>query len=130
MNRIFIPHQTENQCDGPPCALAGRRCSNLLPFTDLSADKVRPAVVVSRVIGDDLILAFMTSRLDKIDWQVDVLLEPSQGEFSRTGLKAPSVVRLSKLATLHRSVVKRRIGSLGQQTVENVERALRYVFEL
>jgi len=100
------------------------------PFTDLSADKVRPALVVAQVTGDDLILAFMTSHVNKIDLQTDILLEPSQAEFSRTGLKVPSVVRLSKLATLHRGLVRRRLGTLGQQTMEDVDRALRYVFKL
>ena len=64
------------------------------PFTDLSGNKKRPALVL--VSGDiDIIVAFISTQ---IKWKenTDVLLNPS----NENGLKKDSLVRLSKLATI------------------------------
>jgi hypothetical protein len=46
------------------------------------------------------------------------------------GLKAASLIRLNKMATLHRGLVRRRIGQIGPATQHAVNTGLRYVFEL
>ena len=77
------------------------------PFTDLSGDKRRPALVVSRDNDrrPDLVVAFITSVPRA---GVDMApLDPDPG----TGLKVPSVVRFDKLATLDRSVIAGRLGA-------------------
>lgn len=99
------------------------------PFTDLSGEKVWPAVIVERIVDEDLLLAFVTSRVSQIDAWTDVLLGPNQPEFSLTGLRVSSTVRLNKLTTLHRTLALRRIGFLGPQTLGSVMTALHYVFE-
>lgn len=100
------------------------------PFADLSGQKLRPALIVGRVTGDDLILAFITTRVGGGDSQVEHLLDPADPEFSSTGLMAPSLVRLNKLATLHRRLVQRRLGRIGPYAERGVAGALRYVFQL
>src|SRR5437879_2855383 len=102
----------------------------LFPFTDLTAVKARPAVVVGRVRGDDVSLAFITSQVNNVDPNSDCLLEPSTPGFAASGLKAPSVIRLSKLVTLHRSLVRRKIGRVPVETAPALQNALRFVFEL
>jgi mRNA interferase MazF len=76
------------------------------PFTDLSGDKRRLALVVSR--GNDrrpdLVVCFITSVQRS---GPDMAAIPATAE---TGLKLPSVVRFDKLATLDRSVIPGRIG--------------------
>jgi mRNA interferase MazF len=76
------------------------------PFTDLSGDKRRPALVVSRDNGrrTDLIVCFITSvpRSGPDMAALDALPD--------TGLKVPSVVRFDKLATLDRSVITGKLG--------------------
>jgi mRNA interferase MazF len=76
------------------------------PFTDLSGDKRRPALVVS---GDndrrtDLVVCFITSIL-----RTGPDIAPIAA-VAGTGLKVPSVVRFDKLATLDRSVIAGSIG--------------------
>ena len=77
------------------------------PFTDLSGDKRRPALVVSRDNDrrPDLVLAFITS-VPRTGPDM-ALLNPDLG----TGLKVPSVVRFDKLATLDRSVIAGKLGT-------------------
>lgn len=100
------------------------------PFTDLSAQKVRPAIIVGRVAGDDVIVAFVTSQpLARLSpaW---CLIDPQHHEFGATGLRATSTVRLDKLATLERQLVRRRLGSIGPQLATAVTAAIRHVFGL
>lgn len=100
------------------------------PFTDLSGQKLRPALIVGRPLGDDIVLAFVTSRSDIGMADAEHLLEPGDPEFSSTGLKIASRIRLQKIATLQRNLIRRRLGRIGPRTRRAVNRALRYVLEL
>ncbi len=77
------------------------------PFTDLSGEKRRPAVVVSRDNDRraELVVRFVTSVLRTGPDMAR--LAPSAG----TGLKALSLVRFDKLATLDRSVISGQVGN-------------------
>ncbi len=76
------------------------------PFTDLSGDKRRPALMVSRDNDrrTDLVVCFITS-VSRAGPDMAPL-----GPAAGTGLKVPSVVRFDKLATLDRSVIAGRLG--------------------
>lgn len=100
------------------------------PFTDLSGQKLRPALVVGRPLGDDVVLAFITSRGEAVVPQAEHVLTPGDPEFASTGLKVTSRLRVNKLATLHRALVRRRLGHIGPRTRRAADRALRYVLEL
>jgi mRNA interferase MazF len=79
------------------------------PFTDLSGIKNRPAVVlVSNEM--DVVVAFVTTQTK---WQEkwDVIIEPTISN----GLKISSLLRLSKLATLDKTLVIGRLGSLSAE---------------
>ena len=91
---------------------------------------MRPAAGVARPIGDDGILGFITSHLETMDPRAEHLLQPKDREFAGTGLRAASILRLNKLATLHRALVRRRLGRLSASSRERVADALRYVFGL
>ena len=100
------------------------------PFTDLSAQKLRPALIVGRVTGDDIIVAFISSRVSNADPNAEHALGPTDAEFRMTGLKSASLIRLNKLATLHRDLVRRRIGQIGTATHRAVATGLRHVFQI
>lgn len=100
------------------------------PFTDLSGATLRPALIVGRSAGTDFIVAFVTTRTTAGDPNAGHLLEPTDPEFGRTGLRAPSLVRLDRLATLNRLLLQRRLGSIGLRTEQAIAGCLRYVFQL
>jgi len=77
------------------------------PFTDLSASKVRPALVISKNNNrrSDLILAFITSNIASALSDA-LLLQPTR----RNGLKVPSLVRFDKIATLEAQIIAGKIG--------------------
>ncbi len=83
------------------------------PFTDLSGNKRRPAVVLASARDRaDLILAFISSVLPLVPLPSDQIFQPSDVDFVYTGLKVPSVLRLNKIATIAQHLVTRRIGHL------------------
>ncbi len=83
------------------------------PFTDSSSSKLRPALVVAlSERHQDVLLAFISSRLNGLphDDELDILSD--QPDFERSGLKVSSRLRLTRMTTLAISLVRRRIGVL------------------
>lgn len=103
---------------------------DFFPFSDLSGAKLRPAVIVGHVQSHELVLAFITSQAVGTNSPWSHALLPSDGEFPMTGLKVPSRVQLDKLATLHRRLVTRRLGTIGAQTTRAIAACLRQVLDL
>lgn len=94
------------------------------PFTDLSGEKLRPAFVVlpEDDIGD-MICAFITS-VGPPDGEYEIGLKKGEG-----GLHLDSVLRLRKLMTVHKSIVKGRIGSIEGKTLENIQAKIKDLFD-
>lgn len=101
------------------------------PFTDLSGASLRPALVVSRgQIGQDIVLAGISSVVRGALAPTDCTVEMEHSEFPLTGLRVTSVIRTHKLATVERSVIVRRLGRLGPQLQAEVDGLLLTVFGL
>jgi len=83
------------------------------PFTDLTAAKLRPALVLFE--GDrDVVVAFISSRVTQVSSVGSVVVGMDHGEFGLTGLKVGSVIRLDKLATVIKDMVVGEIGEIGE----------------
>ena len=96
------------------------------PFTDLAGTKLRPAVVVSPGgIGQDVILAAVSSAIPKAVLPTDPLVEDTAPEFPRSGLRRTSIIRLHKLVTLEQRLVVRRLGRIGDNLQGEVDKRLR-----
>lgn len=92
------------------------------PFTDLSATKTRPAVVVSveefeKETGN-VTVAMVTSVARETSFDSEIK------EWKAANLLAPSWVR-AKLATLDPKLVRHRPGRIDQSDLANVDRKLR-----
>jgi len=101
------------------------------PFTDLTGSAVRPALVVSSgLIGQDVVLAGISSVTRGSKIPTDLVLEPTHPEFKLTGLRVASAFRLHKLAAVESAVIIRRLGRIGPQLQGEVDRLLRIVLGL
>lgn len=83
------------------------------PFTDLSSVKKRPSLVISPDIyneNDDIIIAFVTSNIPEQLKPGDYRIK----HWKESGLLANSLVRI-KLATIKKSIVYKKLGSLHHQ---------------
>jgi mRNA interferase MazF len=78
------------------------------PFSNLSDSKRRPALVLSSLDGDDLIVCQITSR--QVRDRYAILL--TDDDFESGSLKQPSNVRPNRIFTADRTLVLYRIGNL------------------
>ena len=78
------------------------------PFSDLTQAKRRPALVVTPLEGDDVILCQKTSQ-----WTMDSYAIPlDEDDFAAGGLKQRSHVRPNRIFTAGSSIILYRAGSL------------------
>ena len=100
------------------------------PFTDLSAPKVRPAVIISSFLqGEDIIVAFISSVKNRIQ-KTDIILNSQDKNFSKTGLKADSVIKTGKLATLDKKIILGEIGEISADTGKEINKKIKILFGL
>jgi mRNA interferase MazF len=78
----------------------------IFPFTGESAGKQRPALVLLDAGDDDILMARVTTQ--RHTSRFDSVIRDS----SAAGLLAPSTVRLHKLATVEKRLVRRKLGRL------------------
>lgn len=99
------------------------------PFTDFSGKKIRPAVIIwTNQI--DVTLCFISSQnLTKINVE-EFIIEEADPEFSQTGLKISSKFIVSKIITVQRSLITRRLGKLGLNSTAKLNSCLRKSFQL
>ena len=100
------------------------------PFTDLSSSKHRPALIVSpdalNSARDDVVVLAITSQIPP-QLTADEFMIPT-ADLRSTGLPKPSLLKLSKIVTLHQRLVVKQIGSLPVSTTTSVLERLRQIF--
>ncbi len=94
------------------------------PFSDLSASRKRPALVVANLTGDDVILSQITSAA-KND-QYSILL--TKNDFNAGNLKVESRIRPNRLFTADKSIVEYKAGTLKKEKIKEVEQKLISIF--
>ena len=92
------------------------------PFTDLSAVKQRPAVVLSperlNKKRPDLIVAAVTSQVPMALGEDEILLSPT--ELTAAGLPKTSIVKLGKIFTIHQGLIRKKLGRVTESTLEGI----------
>ena len=81
------------------------------PFTDLSATKLRPALVIHEN-DEDVVVVFISSRVSASGSDAALMIADDHPDFELTGLKVSSVIRFDKVATLSRDLVEGEIGEI------------------
>lgn len=102
------------------------------PFTDLSAVKRRPAVIVSspEKQGDDVIVAFISSRVIEPIKETDFILDLEHPNFKDTGLKKRSVFKMNKLLTIEKRILIGEIGKVSNSILKELDKRLKITFDL
>ena len=99
------------------------------PFTDLTAAKLRPALVIYE--GEkDAVVAFISSKIPSELSEVDILTTRGYPGFRRTGLKAESVIRLDKIATVLKDLILGELGELDEELKKEVNQKLKRIMEI
>jgi len=94
------------------------------PYTDLSGNKLRPALILSETLLD-VTVSFITTQLQ---WQevTDILLHPS----IVNGIKKTSLIRLSKIATIDKVLIAGKIGVISQRQIIDLNQKLKVIFQI
>jgi mRNA interferase MazF len=102
------------------------------PFDDLSASKVRPALVLCEPVGHHrhVVLGFITSAIPPRPEDTDIVIEASHPEFAVTGLRGASTIRLHRMMTVTTATIIRELGDVPTDVASKVDDAIRKLFEL
>jgi mRNA interferase MazF len=85
------------------------------PFSDLSQSKRRPALVVAKLFGEDLILCQITSQ-STIDLYAIAL---DKNDFEEGELKQNSNIRTNRLFTADRQLILYKVGRLKKDKIDD-----------
>jgi|SRR3989338_2969552 len=88
------------------------------PFSDLSASKKRPALIISILEGDDIILCQITSQLTRKDFYA---IELFKKDFKEGGLPSNSLIRPNRIFTADKSIIIRKAGIIKDQKLKEVQ---------
>lgn len=103
------------------------------PFTDLSAQKRRPALVISpgwfNNSYDDLILSAITSVIpdDRSD-QKDIICEISYEDLEIGTIPAKSIVKIPKIFTCEQNIIEKEVAQLKRAKITEVLKKLKKFF--
>ncbi len=86
------------------------------PFSDLSASKLRPAVVLAEAGRDDWILCQITSNPYSDPHAIEILAR----DFSSGGLERESYARPGKLFSANSAIMHRALGRLTTQKQKSI----------
>ncbi|MBC8231256.1 type II toxin-antitoxin system PemK/MazF family toxin [bacterium] len=86
------------------------------PFSDLSAVRRRPALVVATLMGDDVILCQITSRAVSDNYAIPI----TDRDFVTGGLRQNSNVRPNRLFTADSNIILYRAGTLSNDKIQEI----------
>ena len=93
------------------------------PFSDLTANKKRPALVVAPLSGDDVILCQITSQATSDSYAIPLSTE----DFQTGSLRQDSNIRPNRLFTADSNIILYRIGIL---TPAKIKEVIEKIFEI
>jgi mRNA interferase MazF len=90
------------------------------PFSDLSANKRRPALVIAALTGDDVILCQITTQSATDSYAIPI----SKADFSSGGLQRDSNARPNRLFTADSGIVLYQAGKLTDAKMRQITNRL------
>ncbi len=86
------------------------------PYGDLKTYKRRPVLIMKIPRGDDIIALQMTAQSQ--EKSVEILI--SHKDFSKGRLKRDGFLRLDKISTVEKSLIKYKVGSLKSEKFNEI----------
>ncbi|MCU0239830.1 MAG: type II toxin-antitoxin system PemK/MazF family toxin [Pyrinomonadaceae bacterium] len=86
------------------------------PFSDLTENKKRPALVVAELQGDDVILCLITSQKAKDSYAISLV----KNDFANGSLPHDSNIRPNRLFTADSKIVLYKAGKLKDSKIQEV----------
>lgn len=100
------------------------------PFDDFSALKVRPALCLTNSIGkyEHVIIAFISSKIPDEILETDIVLNRASDNFLGTGLQQDSIIKVHKIVTIPKSLIKRELGIINKTIQQKLLDSINILF--
>ncbi|MEA3222812.1 MAG: type II toxin-antitoxin system PemK/MazF family toxin [Thermodesulfobacteriota bacterium] len=87
------------------------------PQTDQEEGKLRPALVIRKLPGkyDGWLICMISSQIHQQIIDFDIVITSDDPDFEQSGLKLPSVIRISRLAVVDKSILLGKLGLVNKQ---------------
>lgn len=91
------------------------------PQADLEQGKLRPALLISELPGnyDDWLICMISSQIHHYISDFDEIIQEYDPDFTGSGLKTVSVIRVGRLAVVEGNIL---IGSIGKIATDRLQR--------
>jgi mRNA interferase MazF len=96
------------------------------PQTDQQVGKLRPAIVIRKLPThySDWLICMISSQLDQEIAGFDEVMTPNDPDFPDSGLKLPSLIRISRLAVVHSDIFVGKIGQIDNLRLSRIKQKL------
>ena len=96
------------------------------PQTDQTEGKLRPALVLRQLPGqyNDWLICMISSQIDQKIIEFDEIISPNDTDFNQSGLKFPSLIRLSRIAVVNRDILLGKLGQIDSQRLFRIKQKL------
>lgn len=96
------------------------------PQTDQLPGKLRPALVIREIPSSygDWLICMISSQLSQQIPEFDEIIKEDAADFGQSGLKASSVIRISRLAVVNKNVLLGSIGNIGLERLISIKKKL------
>ena len=96
------------------------------PYSDLSKSKRRPALVLSNLKGDDIILCQITSKNTKDNYAIQLI----DSSFVKGSLNQVSNIRPNRIFTADKHIIVRTIGRINESVYQRVSNTITRLISL
>jgi mRNA interferase MazF len=96
------------------------------PYADHKKGKLRPALVIRRLPGayEDWLICMISSQLSRKVTSFDEIIFEEDGDFTSSGLKLASVIRIGRLAVVHKTILVGNIGEISSDRLTRIKNRL------
>ena len=105
---------------------AGQIILTPFPFTNLTGAKLRPVLLLKKSSNfhDDWLVCMVSSQAYQAQQDLDEIINETEIDFSASGLKVTSILRLSRLAVLSSELMVGSIGQINDSRLSKVKNRL------
>ena len=96
------------------------------PQSDQSGGKLRPALALRKLPGkyDDWLICMVSTQLTQQIAGFDEIIKPEDPDFKNSGLKSPSIFRISRIAVVEKSILLGVIGEISTDRLSRIKTSL------
>lgn len=96
------------------------------PRTDQTQRHLRPALLLGQLPGqyDDWLICMISSQLKHYIKEFDEIIDKNSPDFSQSGLKRASLIRIGRLAVAEGNILIGSIGEVSSERIGNIKEKL------